>query len=310
VTVATTGGGANPWDGLGDVGLEDVDASDIQMPRLTIDHDNAVFKDSSTGQSFPELNAVVLGLVKQRIMWDSQIDEGDKPQCKSPNHNEGYPQMRTDIPARKQFPWDKSNFNIADYPPNAEGQIILPCSACKFKDWGKEEKPPCAEQFTYVLLYDDGEGQMRPGLVSFQRSGAKTARTYAGTFSTRRQPMFTVWTKILLTAESKGKTRYATPSFKQGAPTDQAEWSAYADNYRSAREFLHEPPRPATKDEDDKAAAARSRATPASATAATKLADDDPWASAAPAAPVATPASAGGATPVATPSSPDDDLPF
>lgn len=324
MTVATTGGAANPWDSYGDVGLEDVSASDIQIPRLVIDHETATFKDPSTGQNMPGLTAVVLGMVKQRIMWDDKIDEGDKPQCKSPDHLTGYPQMRTDIPARKQFPWGTSNFTMADYPPDENGQIKLPCDACTFTKWGADNtRPSCSEQFTYILFYSDPDGNMRPGLCSFQRSGAKAARSYAASFHARRQPMFTAWTNIALTPESRGKTRYATPSFSQGGPTDSVEWPNWVDAYRSARAFLHEPPRPSTKEEDDKASAARARTTPASAAAATQLADDDPWntapaanpapQAAAPPPPPARPAAAPPpppSAPVGVPASPDDDLPF
>jgi hypothetical protein len=300
MTVATTGGPASPWGDLGDVGLEDVGASDVQMPRLIIDHKAAMFKDSSTGQMFDSLEVVMLGVVKQRIMWDSQIDDNDKPQCKSPAYDIGFPQMRTDIPARKQFPWAKAVFDQADFPPDDKGQIRLPCDKCNLKDWGADkEKPPCSEQYTFGVYYKDEDGNLRPAIISFQRSGLKAARSYAGTFKAASQPMFTVWTKLTLTAESRGKTEYATPGFIRGGASESAKWAEYAEAYRSVRAFLHQDPRPATKEADEAAAAARSsRPAPASATAATKLADDDPWATS-PASP------SGSSTPP-----PDDDLPF
>lgn len=299
MTVDTIGS-SSPWGDLGDVGLEDVGAGDVQMPRLVIDHAEALFKDSTTGQKFPKLTVVMLGVVKQRIMWDSQIDDNDKPQCKSPTHEIGFPQMRTDIPVRKQFPWAKSNFNPADYPPDENGQIRLPCDNCNLKEWGADkEKPACSEQYTFGVYYQDDEGGMRPAIISFQRSGLKAARSYAGTFKAAKQPMFTVFTTMTLSAESRGKTVYATPSFTRGGASDSGMWSEYADAYRAVRDFLHQDPRPATKEEDDKAAAARSASRPASAAAATKLNEDDPWS-----APAAKPATS------APPVDDDNDLPF
>lgn len=293
-------GGA--WGDLGDVGLEDVSASDIQMPRIQLLHDTGKFRDASTGVELDSLECVILGLVKQRIMWDTEVDEGDKPQCKSPNHTHGYPQMRTDIPARKQFPWSKSNFDPKDFPVT-DGQIVLPCDSCVFANWGADKsKPPCSEQYTFALYYRDAEGEMRPGLLSLQRSGMKPAKVYTGTFAAAKQPMFTVWTRISLTLESRGKVTYSVPKFTKGELSDRHEWPGFAEQYRSVREFLHQAPRPATKEEDDKEAAARSgssRPAPASAASATKLTDDDPWSTSTPAA-----------APAAASAPADDDLPF
>ena len=301
MTVDTyVGSSSSAWGDYGDVGLEDVGAADIQMPRIQIDHEKAVFKDSTTGQEMDTLECVILGLVKQRIMWDSTVDDGDKPQCKSSDYSLGFPQMRTDIPARKQFPWAKSNFNKEDFEPNDDGQIVLPCTTCSLNKWGKDsEKPLCSEQYTFPIYYRAPDGAMRPGMLSFQRSGLKAARTYTGTFATAKQPMFTVWTMISLRPESRGKVVYAVPLFSRGGSSDASEWPGYADQYRGAREYLHQPPRPATKEADEAEAEKKaSRPTPASATDATKISDDDVWATAeAASAPVASTAA-------------DDDLPF
>lgn len=292
-----TPGGA--WGDLGDVGLEDVSSSDIQMPRIQIDHDKAVFRDASTGVEMETLECVILGLVKQRIMWDTEVDDGDKPQCKSPNNEIGYPQLRTDIPARKQFPWARSGFAQADYPPNEEGHVQLPCASCLLAKWGADKsKPSCSEQYSFPLYYKDGDGNFRPGILSFQRSGLKAARTYVGTFGANKQPMFTVLTRMKLNPESRGKVVYATPVISRGGPSEADQWSEYADAYRNVRAFLHQAPRPATKEADEAEEAGRAaKPTPASAKAATKLTEDDPWSAPASAAPTAAPA-------------PDDDLPF
>lgn len=129
MTVSTTGGGSvQSWSEYASQdGLEDVSGSDLSIPRLQIIHKEAVFKDSATGVKFETLNAVILGVVKQRIMWDKEVDEGDRPQCKSPNFELGYPQMRTDIDESKQFPWSQSNFSEGGVQLNDEGLIALPC---------------------------------------------------------------------------------------------------------------------------------------------------------------------------------------
>jgi hypothetical protein len=287
------------WGDLGDVGLEDVGASDIKMPRLVIDHEKMVFRNTTTNEEFPELDAVFLGLIKQRIMWDTQVDDKDRPQCKSPDGLIGFPQLRTDIPPRKQFPWEKAIFNQEEHPPQPDGLIALPCESCNFAEWGKQrERPACSEQYTFPILYNGPSGVPTPATISFQKSGIKSAKIYAGTFKAAKHPMFTVWTKLTLTPESRGKTRYATPIFTRGGLSDAGEWRGWADQYYAVREFLQA--RPRLSDELDDGAT-KSRPAPASATAATKLDDDDPWATAAPAASAAAAASSGVA---------DDDLPF
>jgi hypothetical protein len=137
---------------------------------------------------------------------------------------------------------------------------------------------------------------MRPGLLSFQRSAMKAAKTYTGTFGASRTPMFTVMTLLSLKLESRGKVVYSVPTFVRGGASDSDEWAGYAEGYRSIRDYLRQPPRPATKEEEGGATKSSAPRTPATATAATKLAEDDPWASSAPASPAA--------------SDPNDELPF
>lgn len=292
VEVHGSAGGWDPSD-LDDMGLGDVTVSDMRMPRIVIDHDEAQFKNTTTGETFEKLEAVFLGLVKQRIMWAGTVDDGDKPLCKSGDSKTGWPQMRTDIPPLKQFPWDRSNFDKGDQTPNENGFIALPCEACVFKDWGKKnERPECSELYTFPIYYRVDGGTWSPAMISFQRSGAKAARTYAGAFATQKKPMFTAITAVTLTPESRGKTKYATPNFRTVGASDPGDFGDYINAYRQSREFLHQPPRKM----DSKPA------TP-SAAGATALDEDDPWAE--------SPSTAStSAAPAASNDNDDDDLPF
>lgn len=323
MTVETTSGGAvNPWAATYgedfDDGLGDIQGSDLTIPRLQILHKRGTFKDSSNGNEFDVLTAIFLGVVKQRIMWDSEVDEGDKPQCKSPNYEVGYPQMRTDIDESKQFPWAISSFDPSTATPNDDGLIVLSCDDCSFKEWTKKGtksvKPLCSEQWTMPLYYFmEGDSNPYPAIISFQRSGAKPAKTYAASFKAQRQPMFTVVTEVRLTQESRGTVDYCTPGFKRLGGTEAENWREYSEMYRGCRDMLHQAPRAASSDDDKEAPAAAAPAAapaptrtppppparkPPSAAAATALPSDDPWATAAPAASAA-PAS-----------SPVDNLPF
>ena len=85
---------------LAGVGLEDVDAGDITVPRLKIVHAEGVFQDNLSNAKFAELNVILLGLVKQRLMWDVEVEDDAKPLCKSADFDHGIPS--------DSFPWEAS----------------------------------------------------------------------------------------------------------------------------------------------------------------------------------------------------------
>lgn len=303
MTVDTTGGGGAavvPYSGdYGDVGLEDIGASDVVIPRLSIRHKDATFRDNLSNAEYPKLTVILLGLVKQRIFWKRETDDGDKPLCKSPDHDNGFPNVSDEVPADKRFPWAKSNFNQADFPPEQgiNGLVTLPCSSCVFQQWDKGDwkVPPCAEQHTYPLLYNhdpEDPTAWTPALLSFSKTGIKPSRTYISSFAQAKVPMFTVMTELTLTQQSRGSVEYCTPNFKRLGGTDRSEWGEYADQYRSIRDFIRSAPR--RQDEDDEAGITVSSnvntpPTPAPASAA---------------APAAAPASSPGSAPAAAPTAP------
>lgn len=241
-----------PYDGAGavstnftdddmNVGFEDIDTSDMSIPRLRIVGDRAVFVDSLSGQEYSELNAVFLGLVKQRIMWDDDVEDNEKPLCKSPDFENGFPNVDPKTPVDKQFPWSTSNFN----KPTDDVQPVLHCASCVFKEWDKTKwkTPPCSEQHTYVLMYEAEPGAMVPALFTTQRSGMKGSKAYVSSFMRTKTPMFTVHTTVTLDPQRRGSVNYAVPVYKRGAPTDENSWAEYAMNYRGIRDMIRQPPR-------------------------------------------------------------------
>lgn len=254
MTVSPTGPGSEvaPYDPseYADVGLEDIGQEDVVIPRLSIQHLDAVFKNNLTGEVFEELDAVFLGMVRQRIFWSGEeFEEGDKPRCKSTDAQIGFPQMRTDIAKEKQFPWDESNFNPADYPPRPDlnGLVALPCASCKFAQWekngSKNMPPPCNEQYTYPILYKDDQGELVPALFTVQKTGIKPAKAYNSYFASAKTMFFTVWTHLSLTPQSRGTVRWAVPQFKRTVPTDRDLWRDWADQARGIRDLIRQPPR-------------------------------------------------------------------
>ena len=317
----STGTDVAAWDPaeFGNVGMEDVGAADLVIPRLSIKHAEGVFVNNLSKEEIPVLNAVILGLVKQRIMWDDDVEEGDKPQCKSPDHDHGFPQMREDIEYSKQFPWDQSNFDKANFPPNERGLIELPCNSCVFNQWGKDPRsgksipPRCSEQHTYPLAYTtDGGESYTTAIVTFQRTGIKPSKSYLSTFAQANMPMFTSFTELTLQVNKRGTVEYSVPIFKKGGPTDRNNWRQYADSYVQIREFLRTPPRGQGEDEGDPVAPSDNTNTAPvvqTAPAAPPVQQAAPVVVQQPAAPAAAPA-ASAPTPPPAPAAGEDELPF
>lgn len=329
MTVDTTAGSGAvaPYDeDLASVGLEDVGVGDVIIPRLRIDHAEGVFEDNLSKARYGTLKVILLGLVKQRIFWDDEVDEGDRPKCKSPDFVHGFPNVDPETKKDKQFPWDLSNFAPGDFPTESglNGQVTLPCESCIFKEWDKQgwKNPPCNEQHTYPLLYSPDDGtSWQPALLTVQRTGIKPSRQYLSSFVQAKTPTFTVFTEIGLTQQSRGTVRYSVPWFRRGEQTDRSSWTEYANQYRAIRDFIRQPPR-RQDDEDgtpvaeDANANAAPAATPAPAPAAAAPAPPVPPAAPAPPAQPAAPAPAPAPAVVPVAAAPaaaapaDDELPF
>lgn len=246
------------------VGLEDTDATDVVLPRLKINGPHATFENSVSGEEFPALYAVVLGLVKQRIMWDKEVEDGDKPMCKSTNFQLGFPNISEDTPRDKRFPWDESNFKPAQMGEDDEGRRYLPCKACAFKEWG-ENPPRCNEQHTYPLLFtsalDDygnplaldqvSENDLTPGILTLQRTGIKPSKSLISTFKTQNKSFFTRWVKVTLNQNKRGAVYYAVPKFQVLDETSRPYWTGWGEQFTQIREFLRRPPRADSDGDDD-----------------------------------------------------------
>jgi hypothetical protein len=240
------------------VGLEDYDpATDVVTPRLSINHEQSVFVNSLTGEWYPNLEVVILGVVKQRVMWPATLtEEKSDPLCKSYNFQEGYP--------GEKFPWRESGFNPADYP---EGKA-LPCQSCPLREWGShptQNNPWCSETHTYMLELPLGNGNYAPALFSVQRTGIKPSRTYMSAFAQAKTPMFITTTKLSLQENKRGTNKYCVPVFQRGTPTDEANWRPWAQASRQIRLFVQTP---RSMDDDGPVPVAAPAPTPAPAAAA------------------------------------------
>lgn len=233
-------------------GLEDFDASDLRMPRLGIDHDKGCFVDSLSGAEFQQLEIVPLGMIKQRVLWKPEIEEKDAiPLCKSPDSKTGYPTLMMRDP-KDNFPWGAVGLQVTDVKPNDEGRITLPCDACRLKEWKSHpdgKKTWCTEQHAVPLIYGEpGTTPYMTALFTTQRSSIRASQTFFASIVRRQLPAFAVRAYLTLNAQQRGKNTYYVPVFKECALTDQNDWPAYSEAYRSVRSFISQSP--ALKDAD------------------------------------------------------------
>lgn len=242
-------------------GLGDIDESELTVPRLKIIGKEAVFEDNLTNEQHSSLNVILLGLVKERILWDADEAESPAPMCKSSDAEFG-------IPA-DDFPWAKSGFDKAGFGDEPK----LPCGSCPLKDWGTHpkdgKKPWCSEMHTYPLLIVGDSGSLSPALLSVQRAGIKPSKAYVSAFIRARTPLFTAYTRLTLEPHKTGTVYWATPIFTKGDATDAADFADYAQQYRAMRTFIQTPRK--ARDETAVDAAPASSAAPA----ASRLADED-----------------------------------
>lgn len=248
-----TGGEVATWteEELAAVGMEDVKPSDLALPRLTIVGKRAVFKNSLTEEEFTELDAVMLGQVKHRVMWPEKTDAGDykQPMCKSTDFEHGFPNVDPKAPARRAFPWAQANFQEEAGREGAynrglmveTGLPSLPCQKCVFQTW-VDGSTRCKEQHVFPLYYKDSADEWVPALLTVQGAGIKPSKNYVNSFFLRKRPMFSVVTHITLTPLSRDSVDYAVPVFKAGNPTEPGSFAQYADMMRSTRDFLRRPP--------------------------------------------------------------------
>jgi hypothetical protein len=264
----TSSAPAVPDDSM--TGLEDFDAStDAVMPRLRIVGKDAQFEDNLTNERHDKIKAVLLGLVKQRILWAPEVDDGEGPLCRSLD-------FLTGLPDPKGFPWKESGFE------RREGDHVeLPCKDCGLKEWGTNPKgstPWCSEQHTFplMLLREGGDpSEAMPAILTLQRSGIKASKAYVSGFVRDRKPLYTQVTTIGLQPQKRGSVDYAVPILTKTEETDESLWPLFAKNYRQIRGYL-QTPRSIEDEDTSKGSSGTVTATSSTPPPASMSDDEDP----------------------------------
>lgn len=247
MTVDTTGANlpATQADVTYDTGLEDFDvATEGSIPRLSIKHgDVPMYKLNIQEDPFASFRGIVLGLVKQRVLWPA-VYEGDdaEPLCKSVNNVDGLVNW-------EKFPWQASGFDPADISANPRfddgGNLILPCSGCRLKEWGSHPtaKPPwCNQQATLPMLIDLGDDpedpQWMPAVASFSKTALRPINNFITPYAARKEPCYIDVVQFDLKPASSNGRRYGVPVVRAVAKTDRTDWAAYSAQYKQMRSFL------------------------------------------------------------------------
>lgn len=244
---------AETYDGA--EGLEDFNPEDASVPRLIFAHKEGVLKDSLTGESFDEVTGVLLGLIKQRILWQPEVEDDAQPLCKSYDFKFGVPDLDT-------FPFKAAaGINKADI--DAETPRI-DCGACPLKEWDSHPtrtSPWCSEQWVLPIIVQTDDGGSKPMIMTVQRSGLTPAKSYISSFATSKQPLFTALTKISLKKMSRGTVDYVVPIFSKVGATGPEMQEELAARYRAIRTYVTTPR--VNKEGDVEAGVASSAASPA-----------------------------------------------
>ncbi len=247
-------------------GMEDIEASDLVMPILKMDHEALQYVSSVGGEPFTEAKVIVLGVVKQRILWPADPGQpGELPICRSYDHDTGIPNPETFIKITKK---------LSGFEPERIEEGALPCENCNLANWGTHPKADgswCNEQYTLPLLLvpDEDDAQPFPALLSFQRSGIKPVRGLITAFQGRKRPFYTQVVTLGFVVGTKGSKKYMIPKFTLGDSTDPALWPEYSKTLHSIRSFITTPRTRAGDDEG-----APSEDAPAAAASASTVADE------------------------------------
>jgi hypothetical protein len=222
-------------------GLEDIDESDMTIPRITIDHEGGVFVDSQTNERFSEIDCILLGLVKQRVLWPPEPGaDGEGPLCRAVNYTTGVPDpakwvvKHNGVTAQAQ-----SGFTFDEVQAGN-----LSCADCGLKEWESHPKsntPWCNEQFTFPIIRILDDGSRAPALISFQRTGLKPCKSYVSGFKQAKRPLYTAITRITAVHQRKGTVEFVTPSFSKVSDSDPTEHPAFSRSLAQIRTFITTP---------------------------------------------------------------------
>lgn len=234
-------------------GLEDFDPQELRIPAVRLNGKNATFVDTLTDIEMPEIEVVILGLNRQRVLWAPEMSPESKgPLCRSLEGATGTPDL-------DNFPWKAAKltprlFITTEEDPDSGVPVKtltnkIPCAECNLKEWETNPKgtgtPWCNEQYVFGILLkretEDGEELWTPGILPISRSGIKNANKYMMVYKMSQAPPFVDFTRLTLKQMTRGSVDYAVPEFHRLGKTDKADRAFYTQSHYQIRNFLQTP---------------------------------------------------------------------
>lgn len=228
-------------EGMGLPGLEDFSKEDLTIPVIQIEHETGLFVDKLTGEKFPEIDGVLLGLLKSRIMWPPQqnaVGQKPAPMCRSREAITGKP--------GDNFPWadfKKGTEKNKEWSPEPLSAETIACSTCYFAQWGsdpKNDSPRCTMQYVFPIMGKRGDEYHLQGLLTVQRTGIKPANAYMSGFVRDGMSLFMHHTTLTLRVQQSGTVKFSVPTFARGeaTPADMDLWRSWAETYSGIKQQL------------------------------------------------------------------------
>jgi len=203
---------ANPISGLD--GLEDIDASDLIIPRLQIVQPTSqmgatagTIYNVATGEEFKELEIVFLAVHKSRVRWlindDGTVNLKEPPVCRSNDSR------------------------------NGQGNPGGDCSVCPYAMWNGSSKPECNLKYNFLGIVMETR---QPFLMSVGGASFKQAKLLINKCVRTKKPLYNYIIKLVpeLVIGGKGKYYiYILNTVREATVEEIEEFSVYKQDFTS-----------------------------------------------------------------------------
>lgn len=185
-----------PADYVPVAGIEQLSADDFTLPVMKLVQSTTKVEGvadklgkwyrTDTGETTEAPHLIMIGIAKQRVLFESTYSGEGKPLCRSDNGKEPraeYIGQTLDVVP----PTEKYEAVVREGPGNFE---IMPlCSNCPLSQWVNGNKPPCKLSDSWAAVTSDGD----PVIVRFGGSAAKMGgklRNLARIATVKRKPLY------------------------------------------------------------------------------------------------------------------------
>lgn len=185
-----------PKDYVPVAGIENLNADDFTLPVMKLVQATTKVDDvaskvgqwyrTDTGETHEAPNLIMIGIAKQRVLFQSEYDGTGKPLCRSDNGKEPrheYIGQSLDVVP----PTEKYAAIVREGPGSFE--IMTLCENCPLSQWTNGQKPPCKQSDNWAAVTSDGD----PVIVRFGGSAAKMGgklRNLARIATVKRKPLY------------------------------------------------------------------------------------------------------------------------